>query len=206
LNRFEQDLIGALIRCNVSFAQLKHLNQNNPSMKNRIKISSVVALFALVACLTSAFGQDDKSKRPSPPAVASKKAGAVTITINYSQPSVKGRKIFGGLEPYGKVWRAGANENTTIEFDRDVKIDGKPLAAGKYGFFAIPNEKEWTLIFNKASDQWGAFSYDEKQDALRITAKPAKTPALTEKLLYTIDPNGTVTLAWENTQVSFQVK
>jgi hypothetical protein len=175
-------------------------------MKNRITLSGVIALFALIACMTTVFGQDDKSKRPSPPAVASKKAGAVTITINYSQPSVKGRKIFGGLEPYGKVWRAGANENTTFEIDKDAKIDGKPLAAGKYGFFVIPNEKEWTIIFNKASDQWGAFSYDEKQDALRITAKATKTPALVEKLVYTIDANGTVTLAWENTQASFQVK
>ena len=175
-------------------------------MKNRIQISAVIILFVSIACLTTAFGQDDKSKRPSPPAVATKKAGAVTITINYSQPSVKGRKIFGGLEPYGKVWRAGANENTTFEIDKDAKIDGKPLAAGKYGFFVIPNEKEWTIIFNKTSDQWGAFTYDEKQDALRITVKPTKTPALTEKLLYTIDANGTVTLAWENSQASFQVK
>ena len=150
--------------------------------------------------------KEDKTKRPSPPAKVTEKVGATTVTINYSRPSVKGRKIFGGLEPYGKVWRAGANEATTFEFDKDVKIDGQALAKGKYAFFAIPDEKEWTLIFDKKADQWGAYDYKEGNDALRVKVKPVKSPKLTEQLTYTIDKKGDVKLWWENVEVPFKVQ
>lgn len=170
-------------------------------------MSAIITLIALVTCLHDAFGQEDKSKRPSPPAEESKKVGSTNVTINYSQPSVKGRKIWGGLEAYGKVWRAGANEATTFQIDKDSKINGQTLAAGKYAFFVIPNEeKDWVLIFNKVANQWGAFKYDETQDALRVNVKPVKSSSFNEKLLYTIDSNGKVTLAWETMQVSFNVK
>src|ERR1700692_4298252 len=101
------------------------------------------------------LAQTDKSKRPSPPMTASGKIGDATITIDYSSPSVKGRKIFGGLLPYGKLWRAGANEATMFQTDKDITVEGKKLPAGKYSFFATPGEKEWTIFFNSETGQWG---------------------------------------------------
>ncbi len=169
----------------------------------RILTFSLITAFLYLGL--SACGQENKDARPSPPAKVSGKAGNANVTIDYSVPSVKGRKIFGGLEPYGKVWRAGANEATVIEFDNDVKINGQALPKGKYAFFAIPNESEWTLIFNKTWSQWGAFRYKQEDDALRVKVAPTKTPALVEKLNYTIAGNK-VNLAWENTAVSFNVQ
>lgn len=145
---------------------------------------------------------EDKSKRPSPPATVT----GSNFTIEYSRPSVKGRKIFGELESYGKVWRTGANEATTFEAKQAVKINGQTLPAGTYALFTIPGEQEWTIIFNKTAKQWGAFKYDEKQDALRVKVKPSKTPQLVEQFTITADKAGTVTLAWENTQAAFTVK
>ncbi len=174
-------------------------------MKKEKLLILLITLF-VVLIQDETFCQQDKSQRPSPPAEVAKQTGLTTVTINYSQPSVKSRKIWGDLVPFGEVWRAGANEATTFKIDKDSKINGNALIAGKYGFFVIPNEKEWTLIFNKNPDQWGAFSYDEKQDALRISAKPSQSSVYNEKLIYTIPDDGTVTLAWENLQVSFTVK
>ena len=102
--------------------------------------------------------------------------GVTDITITYHRPVVNGRKIWGGLVPTGQVWRAGANENTTIEFSTPVSIEGKPLPAGTYGLHMIPGENEWTVIFSRNYTSWGSFSYDEKEDALRVTAKPQPTP------------------------------
>ena len=142
--------------------------------------------------------------KPSPAATASGKIGATNVTVNYSSPGVKGRKIFGGLEPYGKVWRAGANEATTVDFSKAVTVEGKALPAGKYGFFVIPAEGAWTVIFNKVPNQWGAFKYDEKQDALRVMVTPRKT-ALTERLAYEVTPKGLV-LRWENVELPVTIK
>jgi hypothetical protein len=143
--------------------------------------------------------------KPSPAATATGKIGAAAIAVNYSSPAVKGRKIFGGLEPYSKVWRAGANEATTVEFSKDVMVEGKALSAGKYGFFVIPAENgQWTAIFNKVPNQWGAFKYDEKQDALRVMVTPRKT-ALTERLAYEVTPKGLV-LRWENVELPVAIK
>ena len=171
-------------------------------MKNNIS-TSVLVLAVVALCCNSL--QVSAQGKASPAATATGTVNGAKITIAYAQPSVKGRKIFGGLVPNGEVWRAGANEATTIEFSKDVKIDGKALPAGKYSFFAIPNENEWVLIFNKDAKQWGAFKYQAKDDALRVNVKPKKAPAMTEALLYTIDKNG-VNLLWDNTEVSFSVK
>ena len=145
---------------------------------------------------------EDKSKRPSPPATVT----GSTFTIEYSRPSMKGRKIFGELEPYGKVWRTGANEATTFEAKQAVKINGQALPAGTYALFTVPGEQEWTIIFNKTAKQWGAFKYDEKQDALRVKVKPSKTAQPVEQFTIAADKAGTVTMAWENTQAAFTVK
>ncbi|PJJ48552.1 DUF2911 domain-containing protein [Hymenobacter chitinivorans] len=141
----------------------------------------------------------------SPAATATGKIGGANVTIKYSSPSVKGRQIYGGLVPYGQVWRAGANEATTVEFSKDVMVQGKKLPAGTYAFFVIPTEKDWTVIFNKTAKQWGAFKYDEKQDALRVTATPRKTTAPAESLAYDVTKDGIV-LRWENLELPVAIK
>ena len=126
--------------------------------------------------------------------------------IDYGAPSVKGRTVWGGLEKYGVVWRAGANENTTISFDKDVKISGKSLAAGKYGFFLIPNENgEWVAIFNKKNDAWGSYSYAEADDALRLTVKAEFVNDVQEQLMYAVDNSGIV-FGWDKARISMPVE
>lgn len=126
------------------------------------------------------------------------------VSIVYCRPSARGRKMLGEKEPYGQVWRTGANEATTIEFDKPVTIEGKALPAGKYSLFSIPGEAEWTIIFNKDPKQWGAYKYKESDDALRVTVKPSKAD-FTETFTIALEKNG-VNLKWENTSVSFKVK
>lgn len=162
-------------------------------------------MLALSFVAVSAFAQDDKSQRPSPPAQDSAMVGDTKVVIDYSRPSVKGREIYGALVPYNEVWRAGANEATTFEVDKDVLIEGQPLPAGKYALFAIPGEEEWTIIFNKTANQWGAYEYDEAEDALRIQVEPQPAPEQTEMLTYTVDENGEVSLLWADTEVEFTV-
>jgi hypothetical protein len=122
---------------------------------------------------------------------------------------VNGRKIWGELVPYQKVWRTGANDATTFTVTDPCKINGKDLAAGTYALFAIPTRGDWTLLFNKVPKQWGAYSYDSKEDALRLEVKPAEAP-MRERLAYAIDLKSegaaAVTLAWEKLAVSFTVE
>ncbi|MEP5613163.1 MAG: DUF2911 domain-containing protein [Cyclobacteriaceae bacterium] len=168
-----------------------------------VKTLTTLCMGLLLVFATQA--QQDKSKRPSPPAEVKKEINGTTVTVNYSKPSKRGRTIFGELEPYGKVWRTGANESTWIEFSNEVKVEGKKLAAGRYGLFTIPGADEWVIIFNSVSDKWGAFSYKEKDDVLRVTVKPSKT-TLTEVFDISISDDGNVVLAWDETQVAFAVK
>jgi hypothetical protein len=170
------------------------------------KVFSLSPLFLLFGFLLSlSVSAQEQQNRPSPAATATGKIGDANITIAYSSPSVKGRTIWGDLVPYGKVWRAGANEATTFETDKDVKVEGKTLPAGKYAFFVIPTEKDWTVIFNKTPNQWGAYKYDEKQDALRVEVKPKKSKELNERLKYNVEKDG-FTLLWENMEVPVKVK
>ena len=147
--------------------------------------------------------------RDSQHAQITQKIGITNITISYHRPLVKGRKVFGTLEPYGKVWRAGANENTTIEFSDPVTVEGKSLAAGAYGLHMIPGENEWTVIFSKDSTAWGSFSYDQKNDALRVTVKP-QAAEFHEALTYDFDDpkadSTVVTLRWDKVAVPFKVE
>lgn len=164
-------------------------------------------LFSLLTlvCLY-ASGQADKSKRPSPPAIVTETtSNGLAITIDYSQPSVKERKIGVEIAPYGEVWRTGANEATVFEISRDVKIEGKVLAAGKYGLYSIPGEKEWVIIFNKTWKQWGT-NYSESDDALRVAVKPTKSKEFKEKMTFTINKEGMVSLIWGDVQVNFSVQ
>lgn len=144
----------------------------------------------------------------SPAASVSHTIGTTAVAIDYHRPGVKGRKIWGDLVPYDKVWRAGANDATTIRFDDPVKIDGKDVPAGTYGLFALPTKDKWTLILNKTAQQWGAFNYDAKEDQLRWDVAP-KAAEMTEWLTYTIDPvspeSAAVHLRWEKLDVAFTV-
>lgn len=141
----------------------------------------------------------------SPKSTANGTIDKVNIEINYCAPSVRGRKVWGGLEKYGKVWRAGANENTTVSFSKDVMIDGKELSAGKYGFFIIPNEKEdWVIIFSKTNDQWGAYNYKQSEDALRVNITPSKTKGVQEQLKYSVNRKS-IDIAWEHVNLSIPV-
>jgi len=146
----------------------------------------------------------DQSQR----AEVSQKIGVTTITIKYHRPLVNDRRVWGGLVPYGQVWRAGANFNTMISFTDPVTIEGQPLAAGTYGLHMIPNADEWTIIFSKNSTSWGSFTYDQAEDALRVNVKPA-TADMHNALTYDFDeltPNSTVVeLKWEKVAVPFKV-
>lgn len=165
----------------------------------------ILTLIAGLIISFNASAQQDKSKRPSPPAKVTQtlSSGAV-ISIDYSRPSVKGRSME-ILTPAGKVWRTGANEATIFEASKEVKIEGKTLPAGKYSIYSIPGDKEWTLIFNKTWNQWGTI-YKAEQDALRVNVKPGKADKFTEMMTFNIDQGGKVSLVWGDTQVDFKVK
>jgi len=160
----------------------------------------------LIAAFTLAMAQgQDKSKRPSPPRTAEGSIDGTKVKIDYSAPSAKGRKMLGGTEPYGKVWRTGANEATIFEIDKAIQVEGQALPAGKYELFTIPGESEWTIIFQKHRGQWGAYDYKEAEDVLRVKVKAGKTPAFVETFAIAMDKNQ-VTLQWENTLVAFGIK
>lgn len=174
------------------------------------RLFSVLFLGAALITTVATHAQADKSKRPSPPmTVTQTLKGGATVTINYSQPSLKGRTIGKDIEPMdGKVWRAGANEATVFEVSQDVKVEGKALPAGKYALFMISGEDEWTIIFNKKWQTWGAYDYakNKGEDALQVKVKVKKADPEAEKLTYTIDDKGNVTLLWGERMVSFRVK
>lgn len=167
------------------------------------------ALFFNASVAQAQDKPEDKSKRPSPPAVVKATVGGTDVTIDYSRPSVKGRAAFGPktpLAPTGEVWRTGANEATTFTVSKDVKVEGKALPAGTYALFTIPGPTEWTIIFNKTAKQWGAFKYDAKEDALRVKVKPQTLAAPVEQFTITADKTGQVALQWGKTEADFTVK
>jgi hypothetical protein len=142
--------------------------------------------------------------RPSPLKRTTGFIDGVKTIIQWGSPSVKGREIWGMIVPYDEVWRTGANEATTVEFDKDVLVNDKELKAGKYGFFSIPREGEWTIIFNSVWNQWGAFEYDEKKDAARFNIKPDSSE-LSETMEYGIDADGFY-MTWEKIKIKIKVK
>jgi hypothetical protein len=147
---------------------------------------------------------------PSPPAVVSQKVGNTEVMIKYAQPSVKGRLVFGSKEakalvPYGEVWRTGANEATTFEISNDITVQGKTLAKGVYSLLSIPGETEWTIIFNKEAKMWGAYTYKEANDVLRVKARVSEH-AHTEQFTIGVSATGQVTLDWDKSSVSFYLK
>ena len=179
-------------------------------MKQGFITKGIVLTLTVMLMSSLVWAQQDKASRPSPPQTSTGKVGGATVTINYSSPSVKGRKIFGDLVPYDKVWRAGANEATIFETDKAIKVEGKSLPAGKYSLYALPGEKEWTFYFNSEVGQWGIkrtgeTTKDASKDVLSVKAKPAKSASLTEKLAYEVTPKGFV-LRWENIEIPVSIK
>lgn len=177
------------------------------------KLLLFTLIIAGVFVAFNASAQKARGPRPSPPdTVRATLNNGTYIEIAYSQPGVKGRTIGKEIAPFnGKVWRTGANEATTIEFSRPVKIEGKELPAGKYGLYTIPGEKEWVIIFNSVWKIWGLnYTNDEatgsKTDVLRVTVKTQKAPEFTEKLKFSIDKAGKVAFMWGDYMVAFRVK
>src|SRR5215471_327213 len=175
-----------------------------------IKLQPFALCLAVLAVVAPVFAQNDLNLPDVSQAAEVKQRIALTdITINYHRPLVNGRKIWGGLVPYGKVWRAGANENTTIQFSDPVSVEGKPLDKGTYGLHMIPNPDSWTVIFSKTNTGWGSYSYDQKEDALRVDVKPKPLAEQKEALEFDFEdlkPTSTaVTLKWEKLGVPFTV-
>lgn len=165
---------------------------------------------ALLLCALVVVAQQDKSKRPSPPGSAQFTfSDGKKITIDYSRPSAKGRKIYGELVPYGKVWRTGANEATTFVTEKDIDVGGTRVPAGSYTLFSLPTEGGWKLILSKQTGQWGT-NYDEAQDLARIDMKKESLSGPVEQFTISFEPasgNATVLrLDWENTRASVAIK
>ena len=161
-------------------------------------------MFAFIFVSNSACAQDKKD-RPSPPKTAEATLASGTVTIDYGSPAVKGRSIWGDLVPYNKIWRTGANEATTIMLEKDMKVGGELVRAGKYALFTVPGKDEWTVILNSEWDQWGAYNHDESKDVHSFKVRPRMVKDMQERLLFQISESGTVTLMWENLAVSFDI-
>ncbi len=183
-------------------------------MKSASILKSVLALFFLATTLS--FAQ--QAPPPEFPGVdkspadilyyRAEKGASPLIKIIYSRPAKNGREIFGTLEQYGKVWRTGANEATEITFRKDAKVAGKSIKAGTYVLHTIPNEKEWTIIFNSVLDVWGAYSYDQTKDVLRVNVPSATSDKSIENFSMNFKPadKGTIlVLGWDKTRVSIPI-
>ncbi len=165
-----------------------------------------IALIVALLFATFAGAQQDKSQRPSPPAKAQcKLPDGKTITVDYSSPRAKGRKIMGGLVPYGQVWRTGANEATTFVTGADLTVAGKDVPAGSYTIFTVPNADSWTLIVNKHIGEWGIPYKYESEELVRVPMSVSATSGPVEKFTIAFDQSGggcTLQVSWENTMSS----
>lgn len=173
----------------------------------RVAVATVLAVATILAVAQQA---QDKSKRPSPPGKAQFTfSDGKKIAIDYSRPSVKGRKIYGGLVPYGQPWRTGANEATTFVTEKDIDVGGTRIPQGSYTLFSLPTESGWKLIINKQTGQWGT-KYDQSQDLARIDAQKQALPQPVEQFTISFEPASgdgtTLRLDWENTRVSVAIK
>lgn len=178
-------------------------------MQKRIAMVAGFSL-ALTFLAMQASGQQDKSKRPSPPAQAQcDLGGGKTLTVDYSSPRAKGRKVFGGLVPYGQVWRAGANEATTFVTTEDLKVGGKDVPAGKYTIFTIPEEKKWTLIISKKTGEWGIPYPGEGSDFVRTEMSVSSVPEHVEDFKISFEKSGDgckMHVTWEKTEATVTIE
>jgi tetratricopeptide (TPR) repeat protein len=168
-------------------------------------------LLALALSVPALRAAEVRLPQASPAARVGLAIGVTDVEITYHRPGVKGRGIWGGLVPYGEVWRLGANDATTISFSTPVKVEGHDVPAGKYSLFAIPGKDSWTLVLNKTAEQWGAYSYKKEDDLLRFDVKPQAGPPTekTEWMVFSMTPasetSATVEMAWESLRVPFTV-
>ncbi|PYV58912.1 MAG: hypothetical protein DMG91_02485 [Acidobacteria bacterium] len=174
------------------------------------KLWMVLTLLVLTLMISvSPLAAQDKAKRPSPPAQAQCKfSDGKTVTVDYSSPRVKGRKIFGGLVPYNEVWRAGANEATTFVTNTNLNVGGKDVPAGSYTIFAVPSPDKWTLVVSKKTGEWGVPYPGEGDDFTRTDMTASKTSAPVENFTIAFDQSGskcTMRMEWENTRASVEV-
>lgn len=164
----------------------------------------LVSLMAIALSFAPLWAQrGDDAERLSKNGRTQGSIDGVEITLEYGRPSVKGRKLWGGLVPYGRVWRTGADEATTFAISTDASVEGQALPAGVYSLFTIPGETEWTVVFNKVSEQWGAFNYDETQDALRVSVTP-QAAEFEESLEFLIEESDVI-LRWGELAVPWQI-
>lgn len=175
------------------------------------RMKNAALVFALLLVAVSAFAQAPiRLPDVSPAATVGQTIGVTDINITYHRPGVNKRKIWGGLVPYDTMWRAGANENTTISFSTPVKVEGHELPAGTYALYMLPSASQWTLVLSKFTGDWGAYNYDPAEDALRATVTPQATGDAQERLAYTFDDitnNSTVaSLRWEKLRVPFKIE
>lgn len=176
-------------------------------------IAPLALCLALLAPHVHAQQRDGTLPRLSPNASTSFTVGVTNISVLYGAPSVRDRTIFGDLVPYGEVWRTGANEATAVTFSTDVIVEGQPLPAGTYGLFTVPGEATWSILFNLAPDQWGAYQYSEERDALRVDVTPERTDHR-ETLTFSFanyssnaDRDGVdLVLHWENVRVPIRIE
>ncbi|MEB2779146.1 DUF2911 domain-containing protein [Algoriphagus sp. C2-6-M1] len=165
---------------------------------------------ALLLCSLFSTAQQIQMPQASPSARIAQKVGLTDVTVDYSRPSTKDRKIFGELVPYGQVWRTGANGATVLSFSTDVLIDGKNIPAGQYALYAIPGKSEWTMILSKNTKLWGAIGYDPSEDVLRFTTQPAKLSKRNETFEISFanmtDTGSDLSLKWEKTKVDFRIE
>jgi len=171
-----------------------------------MKKTAAVLLFFILSYTLFAAAQQDKSKRPSPPAQAQcKLPDGKTITTDYSSPRAKGRQIFGGLVPYNEVWRTGANEATTFVTTANLSVQGKDVPAGSYTIFTVPAQDKWTLIINKKTGEWGIPYHYESDELVGVPMQVGKTSGPVENFTINYDQGGggcTLQISWENTQAS----
>lgn len=173
-----------------------------------MKSSIQTGILAIALVLAGAFAAkaQDRKERTSPPMESSATINGAVVTVNYSAPAKKDREIFGELVPYGKVWRTGANEATIITLAADARVGGTAVKAGKYALFSVPGENKWEIILNTVWDQWGAYNYDASKDAVRISAPVFKMDEPVEMFTIEVSEEGLVTIAWDTTSVTFEVK
>ena len=166
----------------------------------RIIISIAAGFLIITLIVPLSWAQE------SPPATAEGTVNGVSIKVDYHSPKVKGRTIWGGLEPYDKVWRTGANNATTIEVSDDVKIGNNKMPKGKYALFTIPKKGDsWTVIINKEAEQWGAYNYKESEDLFRFDVEVKRTLELNESLKFNITDDGMLVFTWEYRTFSFKI-
>ena len=175
-----------------------------------MRIHAIVLSFVLLVAVSAAAQPALRLPEASPAATVGQTIGVTDIAITYHRPAVNKRKIFGGLVPYGVLWRAGANENTTISFSTPVKVEGQAVPAGAYGLFMVPSPSQWTVVLSKFAGDWGAYNYDPSEDALRVSVTPQTMPDNQERMAFSFDDltanSANASLRWEKLRVPVKIE